>query len=103
VNVALGLLAGPPVVLLDEPSSSLDPGQRERLWDFIGTLAAHGTSVVFSTHIVAEAQRYARRVIVLDQGRLLFDDSPAELTRQGGGCEDFERAFVSFLSARERT
>jgi ABC-2 type transport system ATP-binding protein len=99
VNVALGLLSGPPVVLLDEPSSALDPAQRERLWGFIATLAAAGTSVLFSTHVVAEAARYARRVLVLDQGNLLFDGSPAELAREGGD-EDFERAFVSFLAAR---
>jgi ABC-2 type transport system ATP-binding protein len=87
------------VILLDEPSSALDPAQRERLWGFITTLAAAGTSVVFSTHIVAEAARYAPRVLVLDQGSLLFDGSPVELAREGGN-EDFERAFVSFLAPR---
>lgn len=99
VNVALGLLADPPAILLDEPSSSLDPGQRERLWEFIAGLAAGGTSVVFSTHIVGEAERYAHRVIVLDDGALLFDGPPARLKREGGQ-EDFERAVVSFLRAR---
>jgi ABC-2 type transport system ATP-binding protein len=96
VNVALGLLADPPVVLLDEPSSSLDPGQRERLWEFIAELARRGRSIVYSTHIVAEAERYARRVIVLDHGSLLFDGPPAELAR-AGDADDFEQAFVSFL------
>lgn len=96
VNVALGLLADPPVVLLDEPSSALDPGQRERLWGFIVELAARGRSVVFSTHVVAEAQRYAQRVVVLDRGRLLFDGPPAALALEGGG-DDFEQAFVAFL------
>ncbi len=102
VNVAIGLLANPPVVLLDEPSSSLDPAQRERLWQFVRALAEDGTSVLFSTHIVAEAQRYAQRVLVLDQGRLLFDDPPAQLAREGdpAGSGDFEQAFVSFLRKR---
>jgi ABC-2 type transport system ATP-binding protein len=99
VNVALGLLADPPVILLDEPSSSLDPSQRERLWLLVGELAGRGTSVMFSTHIVGEAERYAQRVIVLDRGNLLFDGPPAELAREGGGG-DFERAFVSYLRAR---
>lgn len=99
VNVALGLLADPPVVLLDEPSSALDPSQRERLWEFIVGLAEGGTSVVFSTHVVAEAQRYAQRVVVLDRGRLLFDGTPAALAAEGGE-EDFERAFVAFLRGR---
>ena len=101
VNVALGLLADPPVVLLDEPTSALDPSQRERLWGFIGGLAGRGASVVFSTHVVGEAQRYAQRVIVLDRGRLLFDGTPAALAAEGGE-EDFELAFVAFLRKRER-
>jgi ABC-2 type transport system ATP-binding protein len=99
VNVALGLLADPPVILLDEPSSALDPAQRERLWGFIGELAARGAAVVFSTHIVAEAERYAARVLVLDQGRLLFDGAPAELASTDATV-DFEQAFVSFLHGR---
>ena len=85
VNVALGLLSGPPVILLDEPSTALDPAQRERLWLLVGELAARGTAIVFSTHIVAEAERYAARVLVLEEGRLLFDGPPAELAREGGG------------------
>jgi ABC-2 type transport system ATP-binding protein len=101
VNVALGLLADPPAILLDEPSSSLDPTQRERLWRFIAGLAGGGTSVVFSTHIVDEAERYAHRVIVLDDGVLLFDGPPAQLKREGGDG-DFEAAVVSFLRGRAR-
>lgn len=101
VNVALGLLADPPVILLDEPSSALDPGQRERLWLLVADLAAAGASVLYSTHIVAEAQRYARRVLVLDQGSLLFDGTPEELAQAGGGDGDFEQAFVSFLRGRQ--
>jgi ABC-2 type transport system ATP-binding protein len=102
VNVALGLLAEPRVILLDEPSSSLDPGQRERLWRFIGELATRGTSVLYSTHIVAEAERYAQRVIVLGHGSLLFDGTPAELVDAAAtaGEGDFERAFVDFLRER---
>jgi ABC-2 type transport system ATP-binding protein len=101
VNVALGLLADPPVILLDEPSSSLDPAQRERLWGFIGELAdIRNTSIVFSTHIVWEAARYARRVLVLDQGALLFDGSPEKLALAGEPDGDFEHAFVSFLRER---
>ncbi|MFZ2112112.1 MAG: ABC transporter ATP-binding protein [Solirubrobacteraceae bacterium] len=99
VNVALGLLADPPVILLDEPSTALDPAQRERLWLLVSALAARGTAVVFSTHIVAEAERYAARVLVLEEGRLLFDGTPGELARESGGG-DFERAFVSFLARR---
>jgi ABC-2 type transport system ATP-binding protein len=88
VNVAVGLIADPPVLVLDEPSAALDPGQRERLWQFIGERAGDGTSVVFSTHMLHEAQLFANRVIVLDRGELLFDGPPLELIREaarGGG------------------
>ena len=101
VNIAVGLLADPPLLLLDEPSSSLDPRQRERLWEFIGGLTARGTTVVFSTHNVGEAERYADRVLVLADGELLFSGTPRGLEEMvGGDPRDFEAAFVAFLHAR---
>ncbi|MGH2833794.1 MAG: ABC transporter ATP-binding protein [Solirubrobacteraceae bacterium] len=102
VNIALGLLGAPTVLLLDEPSSSLDPRQRERLWDFIEGLASGGTSVVFSTHNVAEAERHADRVLILADGEVLFSDSAEELALQTSADAqgDFETAFVEFLAER---
>jgi ABC-2 type transport system ATP-binding protein len=100
LNIALGLLRSPPALLLDEPSASLDPRQRERLWGFIGSLAAAGTAVVYSTHDVGEAERYADRVLVLADGELLFAGTPEELERTVGGARDFEAAFVRFLHDR---
>ena len=79
VNIAIGLLADPQVLLLDEPSSSLDPRQRARLWEFIAALADRGTSIVYSTHDVLEAQNHADRVVALDAGRVVFDGTPAAM------------------------
>jgi ABC-2 type transport system ATP-binding protein len=119
VNIAIGLLSEPPVLALDEPSSSLDPRQRERLWEFICEHSQRGRCVVFSTHNVSEAERYAHQVIVLADGELLFGGSPQELSRAVGstsgpgstdsvapsttlpdGGLDFEGAFVEFLRER---
>jgi len=103
VNIAIGLLSQPPVLLLDEPSSALDPRQREVLWEFVSSLARErDTTVVFSTHNVGEAERYADRVLVLADGELLFTGSPAELeaTVAGVAERDFEAAFVRFLHDR---
>jgi ABC-2 type transport system ATP-binding protein len=97
VNIAIGLIGDPAVLLLDEPSAALDPRQRERLWEFIGGL---GTTVVFSTHDVGEAERYAHRVLVLADGELLFTGTPDELDRATGGGADLETAFVRFLHER---
>jgi ABC-2 type transport system ATP-binding protein len=100
VNIAIGLLGEPEVLLLDEPSASLDPRQRERLWVFLAEL---GTTVMFSTHDVGEAERYADRLLVLADGELLFTGTPAELETATGGtaaAPDFETAFVAFLRDR---
>jgi len=103
VNVAIGLIAAPAVLALDEPSASLDPGQRERLWQFVAGLAQGGTTVVFSSHNVSEAQRNADRVLVLSRGRLLLDGAPAELLREGGqgAAGDLEQALLSYLARHE--
>jgi ABC-2 type transport system ATP-binding protein len=95
VNIAIGLLSEPPLLLLDEPSASPDPRQRERLWEFISAL---GTTVVFSTHDVGEVERYATRVLLLADGELLFTGTPDELEQAvGGDSRDLEAALVSFL------
>jgi len=99
VNIAIGLLGDPPVLLLDEPSSSLDPRQREVLWSFVAGLAARGTTVLYSTHDVGEAERYADRVLVLADGELLFLGTADQLKATVGG-EDLEASFVAFLHAR---
>jgi ABC-2 type transport system ATP-binding protein len=104
VNIAIGLLSEPPALLLDEPSASLDPRQRERLWEFIAMLAGRGTTILFSTHNVAEAERYAGRILVLGDGELLFTGTPAELEHAVHTRDhvpgDFESAFVRFLHDR---
>ncbi len=101
VNVAIGLLSEPQVLLLDEPSTALDPGQRERLWEFLRGLLAGGTAVVYSTHNVQEAERHAHRVVVLADGEVVYVGSPRELEDVVGASGlGFETAFVEFLRRR---
>jgi ABC-2 type transport system ATP-binding protein len=104
VNIAIGLVAEPAVLLLDEPSAALDPRQRARLWDFILERAAAGTTVIFATHNIQEAERYAHRLAVIADGETLFTGSPRELedtvAAESGEAVDFEAAFVSFLRHR---
>ncbi len=110
VNIAIGLLAAPAVLLLDEPSAALDPRQRVRLWEFIRGLAGSGTTIVFSTHDVSEVERFAGRVLLLADGELLFTGTPAELDaavgaapggdRGRGAAGDLEGALLAFLAER---
>jgi ABC-2 type transport system ATP-binding protein len=106
INIAVGLLARPAALLLDEPSVGLDPRQRARLWSFVLALAERGTTVIFTTHDIQEAERYGRRLLVLADGEELFDGSAEDLrdavrgeTPEAAGS-DFETAFVAFLQHR---
>ncbi len=101
VNIAIGLLAEPDVLLLDEPTAALDPRQRERLWEFILRLAGEGTTVLYATHHIQEADRHANQLIVLADGERVFAGSPRELEQATGTTGlDFEQAFVEFLRQR---
>jgi ABC-2 type transport system ATP-binding protein len=102
INIAIGLLGDPSVLLLDEPSSGLDPSQRVRLWEFVAGLAEGGTTVIYSTHQIEEASHYGDRLVVLADGETIFDGSFAQLRRAAGPrpkgtAADPENDFVRFL------
>jgi ABC-2 type transport system ATP-binding protein len=78
LNVALALLGSPRVLLLDEPTAALDPGQRRRLWETVTALRDEGGSVVFATQNLEELELYADRVAVLQRGQLTFVGPTAE-------------------------
>jgi len=85
VELAKGLLHRPRVLILDEPSTGLDPGSRIELWHFLNTLRERdGVTILLTTHLLDEAE-HADRVAILDAGRLIACDSPAELKARIGG------------------
>jgi len=84
VEIVKALLHAPPVLLLDEPSTGLDPGARRDLVGLFGSLARAGTAVLLTTHLFEEAEA-AHRVGILDRGRLLALDTPAALKATLGG------------------
>ncbi|MET0672283.1 MAG: ATP-binding cassette domain-containing protein [Microbacterium pygmaeum] len=80
LDIALGLMHAPPLIFLDEPSTGLDPQSRANLWQHILDLRAqHGTTVFLTTHYLEEADRYAERVMVMDRGRVIADDTASHL------------------------
>jgi ABC-2 type transport system ATP-binding protein len=100
VNVAIGLLGSPQIVLLDEPTAALDPGHRLALWALLERVSARGGAVAFATQNVEEARLAADRVLVLVDGRTAFAGSQAAFWSEAGAVDEaggHERAFVAFV------
>jgi ABC-2 type transport system ATP-binding protein len=72
LNIAIALLGEPDVLLLDEPTASLDPGQRRRLWELASAVREHGGAVVFATQNIDEVEKFADVVAVLQDGNVVF-------------------------------
>lgn len=83
--IARALVHEPAVIFLDEPTVGLDPQARLGLWEILRSLRADGTTLILTTHYMEEADRLCDRVAIVDQGRLLACDTPANLKRQAPG------------------
>jgi ABC-2 type transport system ATP-binding protein len=79
LNLALGLLGEPEVLLLDEPAASLDPRHRRLLWEAVESVRRGGGAVAFATHVMEEADRHATRVVALLDGEVVFAGRPGDL------------------------
>jgi ABC-2 type transport system ATP-binding protein len=79
LDLAAALVARPPVLFLDEPTTGLDPQSRQDLWGVIENLVAGGTTVLLTTQYLEEADRLARDIVVVDHGRVIAEGTPAEL------------------------
>jgi ABC-type multidrug transport system ATPase subunit len=77
LNLAIGLLGEPAVLLLDEPTASLDARRRAGLWELVTRVQGAGGAVVFATHNLDEARRVADRLLVLEEGRLVYEGPPS--------------------------
>jgi ABC-2 type transport system ATP-binding protein len=81
--LACALVGRPELVFLDEPTAGLDPQARRLVWDLVRALRADGVSVLFTTHLMEEAEALADQVVIVDRGRVVAEGSPAELTTTG--------------------
>jgi ABC-2 type transport system ATP-binding protein len=79
LDLAAGLIGRPPVVLLDEPTTGLDPRSRQELWRIVDELRRDGTTVLLTTQYLEEADRLAQRIAVVDRGRIAAQGTAAEL------------------------
>ena len=84
LDLAAALITHPPVLLLDEPTTGLDPASRQELWEVIAGLVSDGTTVLLTTQYLEEADRLADRIVVVDKGRIAAEGTAAELKSRLG-------------------
>ena len=102
IDLAGALLANPPVLFLDEPTTGLDPRSRGELWDIIRERVTEGTTVVLTTQYLEEADQLANEIVVIDHGRAIARGTSQELKRRIGGEHlDVHLALLSDLSRVE--
>jgi len=97
-SLACALLGEPELLILDEPTVGLDPVLREELWEMFAALAAAGTTIVVSSHVMDEAGR-CDRILLLREGNLVADDTPDAL-RRAAGTEDLDQMFLTLIRQR---
>ena len=95
LTIARGLINNPKIMLLDEPTTGLDPQARHILWDRLFRLKEEGTTLVVTTHFMDEAEQLCDQLVVIDKGRIVAEGSPAELIRTYATREVLEVRFGS--------
>ncbi len=95
LTIARSLINEPKILLLDEPTTGLDPQARHILWDRLFRLKESGVTLVLTTHYMDEAEQLCDRLVVVDKGRIMAEGSPAQLIREHSTREVLELRFGS--------
>jgi ABC-2 type transport system ATP-binding protein len=94
LNLAAGLLHDPDVLLLDEPTVGVDPQSRNAIFDNLQTLKQRGKALLYTTHYMEEAERLADRVVIMDRGRVIAEDTLEGLYGAHPGAGSLEKVFL---------
>jgi ABC-2 type transport system ATP-binding protein len=84
LDLAASLIASPPVLFLDEPTTGLDPSNRSTMWETLGELVTNGTTIVLTTQYLEEADRLADQIVVIDTGQVIASGTADQLKSQAG-------------------
>jgi ABC-2 type transport system ATP-binding protein len=84
LDLAMSLIASPPIIFLDEPTTGLDPRSRLAMWDMIKKLVAGGTTILLTTQYMDEADQLADDIVVIDNGQVIAEGTPSQLKGKVG-------------------
>ena len=102
LDLGASLVGRPQLLLLDEPTTGLDPRGRMELWSAIRNLVADGTDVLLTTQYLEEADQLARQIVIIDHGRVITAGTPDELKDRAGAQRDRSPATVRRRPSRSR-
>jgi len=95
LNLAAGLVHDPNILLLDEPTVGVDPQSRNAIFDNLEALKRRGKALLYTTHYMEEAERLADRIVIIDHGRVIADDTLEGLYRAHAGAGSLEKVFLT--------
>jgi ABC-2 type transport system ATP-binding protein len=94
LDLAASLIAQPPLIFLDEPTTGLDPRTRNQMWETIRRLVREGSTILLTTQYLDEADQLANRIAVIDQGRVVAEDTPSNL-KASIGAKTLDEVFLA--------
>ncbi|OGL31009.1 daunorubicin/doxorubicin resistance ABC transporter ATP-binding protein DrrA [Candidatus Saccharibacteria bacterium RIFCSPHIGHO2_02_FULL_47_12] len=97
LDLAMSLIAAPPIIFLDEPTTGLDPRSRQTMWEIIKKLAASGTTILLTTQYMEEADHLADNIVVIDDGKVIAEGTPNALKARAGS----DRSEIVLVSAKD--
>ncbi|MBK8611250.1 MAG: ABC transporter ATP-binding protein [Chitinophagaceae bacterium] len=102
VNLIAGILHQPKILFLDEPTVGVDVQSRNVIIEHLKEINARGTTIIYSSHHMEEAENFCTRVSIIDKGRILTQGTPAELIRDNAGSTNLENVFLNLTNRKPR-
>ena len=102
VNLIAGVLHNPKILFLDEPTVGVDVQSRNVIIEHLKEINATGTTIIYTSHHMEEAQNFCTRVSIIDQGKILIEGTPADLIRDNAGSTNLENVFLNLTNRKLR-
>ncbi len=102
VNLIAGVLHGPKILFLDEPTVGVDVQSRTVIIDYLKELNKSGTTIIYTSHHMDEAEHFCSEVAIIDYGKIIIEGSPKQLIADNAGCENLESVFLKLTKRKLR-
>lgn len=101
-NIIAGLLHDPELLILDEPTSGVDVQSRAMILDFLKQYNQSGKTIIYTSHLLEEAEKICDEVAIIDEGKLIAQNSPKQLISEAGNCRTLEDVFITYTGRSVR-